>query len=111
MLITNNNSWDYGVRKRTIGQDFKVGPVSLRFITIALIAIAALFYLAQSTQSSVNKYRIMQLGDEQGQLEVKTADLEVEAARLKSLSEIKKNSEGLNLEPTEKIIYNQNTSN
>jgi len=111
MLITNNNSWDYGVRKRTIGQDFKIGPISLRFIAIALVAIAALFYLAQSTQASVNKYRIMQLCEQQSQLEVKTADLEVEAARLKSLNEIKKNSENLNLEPTEKIIYNQSTSN
>lgn len=92
MLITRGNSWQSGRRKRTVGREIKVGPLSLKFITLSLLAIAALFYLAQSAQGSSQKYQIMQLASTKQELVAKTKDLEVEAARLKSLDEIKKNA-------------------
>jgi len=98
MLITNANTWEPGFRKRTVKKDIKIGPLSLKFITMALIAVGALFYLAQSTQASSQKYKIMQLSDTKKQLEAKTKDLEIEATRLKSLNEIKNNSQNLGLE-------------
>lgn len=97
MLITRNNNWEPGFRKRTIKKEFKIGPMSLKFITIALIAVGALFYLAQSTQTAASKYKIMQLSDSQEQLEAQSKDLEVEAVRLKSLNEIKGSSDSLGL--------------
>jgi len=100
MLITNKRSWNSS-RKRTYKKDFKVGPLTLRFATVALIAVAALFYLAQSAQGSSQKYQIMQLSSQRQELEAKTKDLEVEAARLKSLNEIKKSTQINNLEPIE----------
>lgn len=98
MLITKENTWEPGYRKRTINREFKIGPLSMKFVTIALIAIGALFYLAQSTQSSSKKYQIMQLQDTQKQLEAQSNDLKIEAVRLKSLNEIKGSSESLGLQ-------------
>jgi len=72
--------------------------MSIKFITIALLAIAALFYLAESSQASSQKYKVMQLQDSKNQVEASSKDLEVEAARLKSLNEIKNSSQGLGLE-------------
>jgi len=99
MLITKNNSWQNGIRKKTIGRDFKIGPITLRFITIALIGIAALFYLAQSTQGSTFKFKIMELSEQKSQAETNVKQLEVESARLKSLNEIKSSAQNYNLEP------------
>lgn len=98
MLITKTNTWEPGYRKRTINKEFKIGPVSLKFIAIALIAVGALFYLAQSTQASSQKYQIMQLQQDENQLEAQSKDLEVTAARLKSLNEIKTDSQTLGLQ-------------
>ncbi len=93
MLITKSNNWEEGVRKRTINREFRLGPLSLKFATIALITVIALFYLAQSTQGAAQKYQIMKLSETQKELQAKSKELEVEAARLKSLNEIKKSSQ------------------
>jgi Tfp pilus assembly protein PilN len=99
VLITKNNNWEAGVRKYTVNREFKLGPLSLKFASIALVAIAALFYLAQSSQSATQKYQIMQLQDEKNSLEAQSKDLEVQAARLKSLNEIKKSTQSMEMEP------------
>jgi len=109
MLITKSNSWEEGTRKRTIGQEVKLGPLTLKFATIALIAVAALFYLAQSTQGAAQKYQIMQLDEARGELQAKSKELEVEAARLKSLNEIKKSAQ--DLEPVQESSFYQAGSN
>lgn len=99
MLIPRNNTWEPGFRKRTIKRELKIGPVSLKFITIALLAVGALFYLAESSQGATQQYQIMQLTDTKQQLEAQGKDLEVEAARLKSLNEISSSSQNLGLVP------------
>lgn len=101
MLITRTNTWEPGFRKRTIRGEFKIGPLSLKFITIALLAMAALFYLAQSAQTSTFKYKIMELEDQKSQIETDVKQLEVESARLKSLNELKNSVQVMNLEPVE----------
>ena len=97
MLITRENKWESGFRKRTIPTEFKIGPISLKFITIALVAVAALFYLAQSTQSSTFKFKIMELEEQKTKIQTDVKQLEVESARLKSLNEVKTSAENLNL--------------
>lgn len=97
MLITQTNTWQPGFRKRTIKKELKIGPVSLKFVTIALIAVGALFYLAESSQAASSKYTIMKLSDTKSQTEAQGKDLEVQAARLKSLNEIKTTSDNMGL--------------
>jgi len=98
MLIPKTNTWEPGFRKRTIQKELKIGPISLKFVTIALLAVAALFYLAESSQAASQKYKIMQLEDSKKEVEVQSKELEIEAVRLKSLNEIKNSSQNLGLE-------------
>ncbi len=99
MLITRTNQWQSPYRKKTIGKELRLGPISLRFVTVILIAIAALFYLAQSSQAANLKYKVMDLEDQKSKVETDVRQLEVESARLKSLNEIKGSSDRLNLTP------------
>lgn len=101
MLIPQTNTWEPGFRKKTIKREIKIGPVSLKFITLAIIAIGGLFYLAESSQATTTRYEIMQLTETKSQLEKRSKDLEVQAARLKSLNEINNNSQALGLVPNE----------
>lgn len=98
MLITRANTWQSPYRKRTINSEVRLGPVSLKFVTMALIAIAALFYLAQSSQAAALKYKVMDLEDQKSKVQTDVKQLEVESARLKSLSEIKGSADRLNLQ-------------
>lgn len=111
MLITHQDEWQYGARKRTIAPEFKIGPVSLKFIIFGLLAVAGLFYLAQTMQTSAIKYNIMQIQQQKDDLVAKSKELEVEAARLKSLNEIKDSSQNLGLEPINQVNYIDGKSN
>lgn len=97
-LLTKSNSLQSGVRKRTINSTFSIGPLSMRFITIAIAAAIALFYLTQSTQSATKSYSIQELEREKTKEIEKQKVLETEVIRLQSLKEIKNNIEELGLE-------------
>ena len=100
MLITQSGSWQQGLRKKTIKSELTLGPVTLKFVTIALLATAALFYLAQSTQASSLKYRVMDLEEKKAAAQTDVNQLEVESARLQSLSEIEKSGSKMNMVPS-----------
>lgn len=93
MLITQSNSWQTGIRKRTVKSEIKLGPVTLKFVTIALLAVAALFYLAQSSQATSQKYEATSLQAEVLQKQNDVNQLKVNAARLQSLSTIKEGAD------------------
>lgn len=99
MLITKTNLQDAGIRKRTIDREIKIGPLSIQFVIIIILAALALLYLAQSTQSATKNYQIRELEDKKSQLEVENQRLEIETVRLKSLNEIKNSVKDQNLEP------------
>ena len=105
MLITNQNTMDLGTRKRTIGREVKIGPVSLSFVSIIILAALALFYLAESTQSATKNYQVRELEDQKNQLVQEQQRLEVESVRLKSLGEIKQSTENGNLEENKNSFY------
>lgn len=105
MLITNSNDNQLGIRKRTIGQDVKIGPLSIQFVIIIILATVALLYLAQSTQSATKNYQIRELEDKKAKLEQENERLEIESVRLKSLNEIKNNLQDLNLEPVKQTDH------
>jgi len=105
MLITNQNTMDLGTRKRTIGREVKIGPVSLSFVSIIILAALALFYLAESTQGATKNYQVRELEDQKTQLVQEQQRLEVESVRLKSLSEIKQSTENGNLEENKNSFY------
>ncbi len=65
-----------------------VGPVSSRFVTIAVVCLLALLYLTQITKTSVFGTKLNQLKSQKNQLLSQKQDLEIEAARLQSIHSI-----------------------
>jgi len=106
MILTNKNTDKVGIKKRTIEQSVKIGPLSLKFITLLIFAALTLFYLAQSTQSATKKYQLRELQVTQSQLEEDRETSEAEALRLKSLKEIETKIEGLELKSAEETVKN-----
>lgn len=102
MLITNSDSTTEGVRKRTVNRVVQIGPLSLRFITLIMLAAVALFYLAQSTQSATKRYTVRELELQKDDLSKEKDRLNIEATRLKSLPEIQGNVDRLGLQPAAK---------
>jgi cell division protein FtsB len=99
MILAKANTYEFGVRKRTLERSVVVGPISMRLLTVLLVALVVLFYLAQSSQSATKSYRVYELQQQQAKLESEHKRLELEAIRLRSLNEVQKNSSSLKLEP------------
>ncbi|TSC93595.1 MAG: Uncharacterized protein CEN91_195 [Candidatus Berkelbacteria bacterium Licking1014_85] len=102
MLLTNKNTTETGIQKRTIERTITIGPLTLKFITLLIFAALTLFYLAQSTQSATKKYELRELKLTQEKLETDKQMLESEALRLKSLKTIEPQIKDLNLVPVDK---------
>lgn len=88
LTVTNSNSINPGVRKKTIGREIVIGPNAIRFVAVAIFAILALVYLAQSTSGANRSVKIRDMEDKKTQLELEKQQLEVEQTRLQSLREI-----------------------
>ena len=100
MLITKSNTTLPGIRKRTLNRTFQFGPVSIQFVTLIILAAAALFYLAQSTASATRSYKTRELEQKKVKLMEETERLKIESVRLKSLKELQSSVERLGLEPS-----------
>lgn len=88
------------VRPRTVtGSGFAFGPVTLKFITIIVLALLTLIYLIQSTKGSGKVLQVTDLEQKKEALENQREDLELEAVRLKTLQRLKDATRKFNLEP------------
>ena len=99
LTMTNSNSAVTGVRKKTIGREIVIGPNAIKFVSIAIFAILALVYLAQSTAGANRSVKVRDLSDKKAQLQLEQERLEVEQTRLKSLKEIDSGVDKPALEP------------
>jgi hypothetical protein len=77
-----------GARKHTVPQLVKIGPVSLRVLTIASLASLLLFYLAQTTQSATTSYEVQSLSEKRQELSEDVQRMQLEAQRLQTLGAI-----------------------
>jgi outer membrane murein-binding lipoprotein Lpp len=77
-----------GARKHTVPQFVKIGPVSLRILTIASLASLLLFYLAQTTQSATTSIDVQSLTQKQDELTQDVERMQLEAQRLQTLGAI-----------------------
>ncbi|HVI60782.1 MAG TPA: hypothetical protein VM535_01355 [Candidatus Saccharimonadales bacterium] len=76
----NQNSVSFRVRARALG------PVSNTIILIVLACLLGLLYLTQVTKTNAFGYQINSLQEQHAQLKAQHDNLEVESARLQSLS-------------------------
>lgn len=100
MLVTHRST-PLGMRRMSAGRTIRVGPITMRFMTVVLLALAALFYLAQSSESATKRYKVFELEQEQSKLNEENEWLKTESLRLKSLQELKTTSESLDLQPNQ----------
>jgi len=92
MLITNNINQN-PMRKRTISPQISFGPLTLRFITIIIVAALCILYLAQSTQGAMQNYKLRESEQIKQDLERENQRLEVDAVRLQALKNIDVNKD------------------
>lgn len=86
--LTMEKGQTEGARKHTVPQLVKIGPVSLRVLTVASLASLLLFYLAQTTQSATTSYEVQSLGEKQQELSQDVERMQLEAQRLQTLGAI-----------------------
>ncbi len=89
--------------QQQIKQQIKLGPKSLRFITIIFFSGLILFYLAQTTQGATKKYEMNDLINKKEELLTQKEQLEVEAAKLKSIQKIEEGVKDSNMVPIKEI--------
>jgi hypothetical protein len=94
-----------GAKSSTIKRKLKIGPISLNFVTIIIIALITLFYLAQTQIGTSKKSQISELENQKEELQREIERLEVEAADVRSMNNIEKDVGSLGMIPIQKIIY------
>lgn len=75
----------------------QLGPISLSFITIAVVCVLALLYLTQITKTSVYGYKITDLNQKRDKILAEKQELEVEAARLQSIERVQASARTKNM--------------
>lgn len=75
----------------------RLGPISNAITLLVLICLIGLVYLTQVTKTNSYSYEINTLGQKQSQLKEEQKDLELTAARLRSVDSerVAKSAEGL----------------
>jgi hypothetical protein len=87
----NQNTVSFSARTQTLG------PVSNTIILIILACLVGLLYLTQVTKTNGFGYTINNLQNQQTHLRDQQADLQVQAARLKSLDRVASSNVAKNL--------------
>ena len=106
-IITICNARDFTAADQKIAtrNEMKIGPVSIKFITIAIICLLSLFYLAQSQKTATRAYQIKSLQDEKEKILQQNEELQVGTAKLKSIENIQSEIGSLQLVPTGPVNY------
>jgi cell division protein FtsL len=96
-----------GLRQYTFKGNLKLGVTSVGFITILMVCMLSILYLIQTNRTVTYGFEIEKYDQEIESLREEKEKLELEAAKLRSTSQIKENLEKLNMQdidPT-KISY------
>lgn len=108
-MLLNKRQPGGNFRGHTIDKQVSVGPLTLRFITIIIIALLCILYLAQSTQGATENYKVRELEQTQKELQKENERLEVESVRLQALKNVDVNKdkkpEEKNFEPAQNAEY------
>lgn len=82
------NKYSANVRKRTLSQKIEFGMTSLTFLTLILIAIVSLVYLAHSNGNATKGYALKNLERRRSELLTQNEVLDMQIAQAKSLQSL-----------------------
>jgi hypothetical protein len=83
----------------------RMGPVSMSLAAIAIISVLALLYLTQITKTSVFGYKLSDARTQQAKLTAQHQELQVEAARLQSVKNIRSSQAAAKLTATKNVSF------
>ena len=86
-LFIENKTSDH-VRKKTLSQKIEVGMTSLVFVTIVLVAIISLVYLAHANRNATKGYALKSLELRRSHLLTENEVWDMQIAQVKSLNSI-----------------------
>lgn len=86
-IVWTTRNPNTSVLKRTVEQKLSLGPVTIKFLAILVIALLSVFYLFQSNSSATKAFMTRDLESKQENLTAENERLQYEAERLKSLSQ------------------------
>lgn len=86
--------------RHKLGEKRSLGPVAHAVLIALMLCVLGLIYLTQITKTSTYGYEIQKLEARSAELAEQKQVLEVEAARLQALENVKKGSVGL-VQPTD----------
>lgn len=90
---------------RNYKRTFRVGKVSLGFVTLTLFFVATLLFLSQSNKIAVRGYEISDLENRINELGEKNDKLKLEATKLQSVSSTQININKDGMVPVNQINY------
>jgi len=82
------NKASENVRKRTLSQKVEVGMTSLIFVTVVLVAVISLVYLAHSNSNATKGYSLKSLELRRSKLLTENEVWDMQIAQVKSLEAI-----------------------
>lgn len=91
--------------KSTRLQTLRLGPISIRVLSVFFLTMLALLYIAQSQSSATKGYEIKHLEDQKVEAFSYNEELSIKASKLRAIQKIDKEVSGLNLVPTTKYEY------
>lgn len=90
---------------RNYKKTFRVGKVSLGFVTVVLIFTATLLFLSQSNKIAVRGYEISELEKKIDELKKTNDKLKIESAKLQSVNLAQESIDKLKMVPVNQINY------
>ena len=84
---------------------FRVGKVSLGFVTLVMFFVATLLFLSQSNKIAVKGYEISDLDQKVSELKENNEKLKLEAAKLQSISAAEEKIDKSGMVPINQINY------
>ncbi len=94
-----------GQKRRAVNQSVKFGSISVKFLTVVIFSVLALFYLVQNQLSSVKRQDIKALQSQKTELVKQAEELQVNANTQKSMKSIQETAQKLNMIEAENVVY------
>ena len=100
-VLTLSQNGYYGTKAKSArAHTLRLGPVSVRVLSVFLLMVVALFYIAQSQAGATKGYEVKQLEEKKAEITTINNELSIKASKLQSIQKIDKKVTHLNLVPT-----------
>jgi cell division protein FtsL len=105
LTLTSSSSVRFGERKRVLGNQPKIGRVTLSFFLVVLVCATGVFYIFEVNNMATKGYEIDKLEKQLNDLKKENERLQIEAAELKSMYKIEEKTKELNMIAPKGVSY------